>query len=98
MSNADIQKKLGTSKILSVTVKRPDRVEFTGKAKAVTSFNMRGAFDVLPFHSNFISLIREKVIIHILEGEPITYTLQSGIIKVTGNNVTVLIGIETQVV
>lgn len=98
MSNADIPKTLGTSKILAVTIKRPDRVEFTGSAKAVTSSNMRGNFDVLPFHSNFISLIREKVIVHITEGEPITYTLQSGIIKVTGNSVTVLIGIETQVV
>lgn len=83
-------------KILTVNIKRPDRVEFIGSAKAVTSTNMKGTFDVLPYHSNFISLIKEKVTVHILEGEPISYTLQAGIIKVTGNNVTVLIGIETQ--
>ena len=80
---------------LSVSVKRPDRVEFTGIAKAVTSSNIRGTFDVLPYHSNFISLIKDKVTIHLHDTEPITYTLQSGIIKVTGNNVTILIGIET---
>jgi F0F1-type ATP synthase epsilon subunit len=91
-----METKLTKSKILTVNIKRPDRVEFTGVAKAVTSSNMRGTFDVLPFHSNFISLIKEKVTIHFEDKEPMTYSLQSGIIKVTENTVTVLIGIETR--
>lgn len=80
---------------LSVTIKRPERVEFLGKAFAVSSINMRGQFDVLPFHANFITLIREKVTIHLENKEPVTYALQSGIIKVSEDTVTVLIGIET---
>jgi F0F1-type ATP synthase epsilon subunit len=83
------------SKLLSVTIKRPERVEFLGKATAVTSLNMRGQFDVLPYHANFITLIKEKVTIHLENKEPITYNLQSGIIKVAEDAVTVLIGIET---
>ena len=83
------------SHLLSVTIKRPDRVEYLGKAKAVTSLNMRGQFDVLPFHANFITLIKEKVTIHMENKEPVTYAIQSGIIKVAGDKVTVLIGIET---
>ena len=82
-------------KILSVTIKRPGRVEFMGRAKAVTSINMRGPFDVLPYHTNFITLIKDKVTIHPENKEPVTFTLQSGIIKVIGNAVTILIGIET---
>ncbi len=84
-------------KTLTVHIKRPDRVEYTGTAKAVTSTNMKGTFDVLPYHSNFISLIKDKLVIHVIDGEPISYRLQSGIIKVSENNVTVLIGIETQI-
>lgn len=96
MDNQTNTANLEKSRTLEVHIKRPDRVEFTGIAKAVTSTNMRGTFDVLPFHSNFISLIRDKVTIHLDEGkEPITYSLESGIIKVTSNTVTILIGIET---
>jgi F0F1-type ATP synthase epsilon subunit len=80
---------------LNVSIKRPEKVEFLGKAKAVTSINMRGQFDVLPYHTNFITLIKEKVTIHLENKEPVTYDLQSGIIKVTQNEVTILIGIET---
>ena len=83
------------AKLLSVTIKRPERVEFLGKATAVTSLNMRGQFDVLPYHANFITLIKEKVTIHLENKEPVSYTLQSGIIKVANDTVTVLIGIET---
>lgn len=86
---------LTKTKILWVNIKRPDRIEFTGNAKAVTSINMRGKFDVLPFHSNFISLIKESITVHFEDKEPMSFTLQSGIIKVTENTVTVLIGIET---
>lgn len=86
---------LTKTKILSVNIKRPDRVEFTGHAKAVTSINMRGKFDVLPFHSNFISLIKDSITVHFEDKDPMSFSLQSGIIKVTENSVTVLIGIET---
>jgi F0F1-type ATP synthase epsilon subunit len=82
-------------KLLSVTIKRPERVEFLGKATGITSLNMKGQFDVLPYHANFITLIKEKVTIHLENKEPVTYKLQSGIIKVSEDNVTVLIGIET---
>lgn len=92
---SSITESIGKFEILSVTIKRPDRVEFTGNVKAISSINMKGPFDVLPFHSNFISLIRDKVTIHPEDKEPVTYRLQAGIIKVTGNTVTILVGIET---
>ena len=82
---------------LTVTIKRPERSEFLGKASALTSINMRGQFDILPYHSNFITLIKDKVTVHLENKQPITYSLQSGIIKVSGDKVTVLIGIETHI-
>ena len=83
------------AKLLTVTIKRPERVEFLGKAHAVTSINMKGTFDVLPYHANFITLIKDVVTIHFEDKEPVSYNLQSGIIKVSEDKVTVLIGIET---
>jgi F0F1-type ATP synthase epsilon subunit len=82
---------------LTVTIKRPEKVEFLGNARAVTSMNMKGPFDVLAYHTNFITLIRDKVTIHVESKDPVTYNLQAGIIKVTENQVTILIGIETHV-
>ncbi len=82
-----------STKLLSVTVKGPKKEEFNGKAYSVTSLNKMGKFDVLPFHANFITVIKEYVIIQKEDKKQLTFPLESGIIKVYGDNVNILIGI-----
>lgn len=82
-----------TDHLLSVTVKGPSKQEFKGEAVSVTSLNKKGKFDVLPFHINFISLIKEYVIIIQKDKKKITFPLQSGIMKVYEDNVNILIGV-----
>ncbi len=81
--------------ILFVTVKEPGSTNFEGAAKAVTSFNDKGKFDVLPFHTNFISLIKEMVIIYKEDGSEKKIPLERGVIKVTADNVRILIGLKS---
>lgn len=81
-------------KLLTVTVKSPGQTVFSGWAKAVTSTNERGLFDVLPFHANFISLIRGTVIIHQEDNKEMKIPLETGIIKVYEDTVHILIGIQ----
>ena len=82
-------------KLLTVTVKSPGQTVFSGWALAVTSMNERGRFDVLPYHANFISLIKETVIIHQENDKELTLPLETGIIKVYEDTVHILIGIQT---
>lgn len=84
------------TKLLNITVKDPKSVTFSGTALAVSSRNTGGKFDILPYHSNFISLIREAVIIHQENKKQITIPLQNGIIKVHNDTVKILIGVETK--
>lgn len=84
-----------TNKLLTVTVKNPERTEFEGMAAAISSSNERGTFDILPFHANFISIIKEVLIIHQPDGKELKIPLQHGVIKAHEDVVHVLIGIET---
>lgn len=83
------------SPLLTVTIKSPTRTEFAGTANAVSSYNLKGKFDVLPFHSNFISVIDKMVIIHQKDKPDITIGVDKGVMKVTRDTVTVLIGVQT---
>lgn len=47
---------------LAVTVKSTDAVLWEGDADSVSSVNSQGPFDILPMHSNFISVIENKPI------------------------------------
>ncbi len=80
-------------KLLNVTVKGPAKQEFQGLAYSITSLNKRGKFDILPFHVNFITLIKDYVIIQQQDKKMITFPLTTGVIKVSDDNVKILIGI-----
>lgn len=82
------------NQLLTVIVKSPTRTEYSGTAHAVTSYNMRGKFDILAFHSNFISIIEQMVIIHQDNKQDVQIGLEKGIMKVSKNVVTVLIGVH----
>ncbi len=82
--------------LLSVIIKKPGQIIFHGDAKAVTSVSVRGKFDVLAYHANFIALIKESVTIHQENKEPVLIPLTTGIIKVKDNTVKIILGIETK--
>lgn len=52
-----------TEKKLQVFVKSTTDILWEGEADSVSSVNSQGPFDILPFHSNFISVVEQKQII-----------------------------------
>lgn len=53
---------------ISVIVMSPAEVVWEGEAKALSSRNKEGAFDILPNHANFMTLIRDTdVIVQLLD-------------------------------
>jgi F0F1-type ATP synthase epsilon subunit len=75
---------------LTVTIRTREKILFQGKVTALTSVNERGLFDILSEHENFISIIKEKIILH---GSEKTFLFTTGILRVEDNVVSVSIGV-----
>ena len=73
-------------KIVAV-VRDKDRILYSGEVFAVTSYNDKGEFDVLPQHENFISIIKDKLIIHKTRKEKEEIKIENGVIRVTKDRV-----------
>lgn len=72
---------------IHVMVRNRKQVLFEDDVTAITSRNDTGIFDVLPEHSNFISVIKEKVLLRKSNGENYEIILSNGIMKVKNNSV-----------
>lgn len=80
---------------LILAVRSREKTLFEGEVKAVTSYNDKGIFDILPYHTNFITLIKKSLIIHKIEGNSEELKVDSGVLKVSQNQVHVYLGILT---
>ena len=72
---------------IHVMVRNRNQVLFEDDVKAVTSKNDTGVFDILPEHSNFISVINESVTVHKLDGQAQKFPLANGVMKVKNSTV-----------
>ena len=66
---------------------------YRGSAVAVSSLNKIGKFDILPKHTNFISLIYKKLTIHLADKQKIDYEFKRGVLEVSDNLVKVFLGL-----
>ena len=78
---------------LHVEVRSRQGLMFEGELFAVSSFNQAGPFDVLPGHTNFISMIKDKLILRRHDGRVEEINVQDGVIMVEGDKVEVFLGI-----
>jgi F0F1-type ATP synthase epsilon subunit len=70
---------------IHVIVRNRNQILFNDDVKSLTSKNDTGIFDVLPEHSNFISLIGGSIIIGKLDGQKQEIPVKNGVIKVKDN-------------
>jgi len=68
-------------------------VFYQGKAEAVSSQNKLGKFDILPKHTNFISLIFNNLSILTPDKKKVTYQFKRGVLEVTKNKVNIFLGL-----
>lgn len=79
---------------LSVIIRNKDKVLYSGNPFAVTSFNDKGVFDILPQHQNFISLIKEKVTIRQTQKESQEIMIENGIVRVYEDKVYIYVNFK----
>jgi F0F1-type ATP synthase epsilon subunit len=70
-----------------------ESVLFEGTVSSVSSYNESGIFDILPLHSNFITLISKKIILHTLEKTDREFDIQNGVLKVSENRVFIFLDV-----
>ena len=81
------------AELIKVIIMNREQILFQGEVKSLTSVNITGEFDILARHQNFISVIKEKVVLRPAEGQPIQYPITQGIMHVVSNSVRVFLGI-----
>lgn len=75
---------------IEVTVINPDERVWEGRAFSVSSTNSAGAFDILPEHANFVTMIRNQpVIVRTVDGQEMTFTYKNAVITVNDNKVSI---------
>jgi len=79
-----------------VEIKNSEVIIFNGDAKSLSSVNEKGSFDILPFHANFFSIIKEKITIINHDDKKTEISINDkGIMRVMENKISVFLGIET---
>jgi len=82
-------------KELYVIVRNSDKILYEGVAAAITSYNEKGKFDIIPMHTNFISIVMDKVVIHEKDGKEAEISCDHGVLKVYMNHVNVFLGVDS---
>ncbi len=72
---------------LSVIARAPFHIYYEGNAKSVTAVNVVGKFDILPGHADFFSILSPSDVVIETATEPISFTINTGIITVRDNAV-----------
>jgi F0F1-type ATP synthase epsilon subunit len=86
MSKKNLQVKLFCAPVI-------EKDPFRGEAEAVSSQNRLGKFDILPEHTNFITLIFGDLTIHTADKKKIAYQFERGVLEVSENKVNVFLGL-----
>lgn len=72
---------------INVVIRNREKILLEEKVNGITSYNDRGVFDVLYEHENFISLIKQSLIIHRNGVKDQEIKIENGIMRVYQNNV-----------
>lgn len=79
---------------LHLTILDAEKKVYNGDIYAASSFNEEGPFDILPYHANFISIIKDKVVVHEVSGAHKEIPFHIAVLKALNNTLTIFLGIE----
>jgi len=79
---------------LSVSILSSEGVVMNEVVYAVSSVNQDGPFDILPFHSNFISIIQHRIVIQHLGGKKTEMAIDKAVLRAYENTIQIFLGID----
>ncbi len=84
---------IALTETFQLAVISPLSTHYEGLAVSVSAANKVGPFDVMARHSNFFSILQTGTVVVNTGSKLLSFPTEHGIIKVTGNNVTVFINL-----
>lgn len=81
-------------KLLHLKVASRGELMYEGDILSMSSVNDKGKFDVLIKHANFITLIRDEIIIRDTKGKERVIKIGRGILRVFENEANAFLGIK----
>ena len=79
---------------LHLFIRDRETVLLNEDVQSISSVNEKGIFDILPLHSNFISLVEQRVRIVRQDGTIQEVAVSNGILRVIENRVEIYIGVH----
>ncbi|MDN5275393.1 MAG: atpC [Candidatus Saccharibacteria bacterium] len=70
---------------LHVIARAPFTLYYEGPATSLSATNKVGQFDILPGHADFFSVLNPGEIVIETGGEPVSFTINNGILTVRDN-------------
>ncbi len=90
------EKTIDPEAILHLRVSAASKVIWEGEVQSVSSENSNGVFDILPMHSNFITLVQDHAINVIQkDGAKVEYKFKESVILVANNEVKIFANISS---
>lgn len=84
---------MSITKPLTVKIHDLSKVLFDGEVYAISSTNESGPFDILSSHTNFITLIKDFVVLTLPSKEKKEFKIETGVLKNLNNEVEVYLGV-----
>lgn len=79
---------------IKVKIQSREKVLYDGPAYAVSSENNTGVFSILPYHANFITLLKTKITVKDLDGVEKNFSVDNGVLRVENNSIEVFLGVK----
>lgn len=84
------------SQQFTVRVYGPKELIYEGEVWAISSVNDKGPFDVLALHTNFITVIKDKVLLHFDQKNFRFLPAEYGVLRCFEQGVDVYLGIKSK--
>lgn len=81
-------------KKFKVKIRDTENIIFEGEVERISSYNEVGPFDIYPMHANFISIIRQELILYDNHEKVKELKFEQAVMKVKQDSANIFLGIE----
>ena len=81
-------------KPMKVVVRTTEDIVYEGEIERISSFNEVGRFDIYPMHANFISILRQEIVLYHNKQKVKELKIEQAVMKVKGDVIHIFLGIE----
>ena len=81
-------------KTFKVKIRDTENIVFEGEVERISSYNEVGPFDIYPMHANFISIVRQELVLYNNNKKVKELKFEQAVMKVKQDSANIFLGIE----